>query len=490
MANELFLAVPSTPKNNVNSGMNLLDFNTESQQISGNGMAEVIRAVHGLDYGMEEDQLSIESLRAIGEAVSAPLSVTTDVQEMAGNTSVTQLQSQIATSNQTTAAAGNSRKKGGRNTKTSRKAAISAAPEPQQQAETSFASPQQQAETSHASLEVLTTSQDLLSNQPTYAVSQEIPNFPWQPLTVINDAFQMTTPPPAVQVPVSPAPSCVSLDPKRKVESMFAPPQPTEVPLNNRRNAVKPPNYVDQCKNKLKVYADEAMRSFADVLYMPMVNETSFGDGLEAARHLPRFRQKVWACMESLDVHQQCVMDFELAAHRCVLPLNERVAGGLTDNQNYCTVTPTRINNALKRKRLEQLESARNTSIKNEVVDFLRPPKSYCLKQWPSKSSAEQSHILQPIFEAFQLMRKDPQLKLHKYTQVNTLFDFRALARNLMEREPKYYEEFTCYLCTVGNTRVGWYKDYQNKKIDEITYVDYCKRQNATKPPNEMLCLI
>lgn len=98
--------------------------------------------------------------------------------------------------------------------------------------------------------------------------------------------------------------------------------------------------------------------------------------------------------------------------------------------------------------------------------------------------------MLQPIFEAFQLMRKDPQLKLHKYTQVNTLFDFRALARNLMEREPKYYEEFMRYLCTVGKTRVGWYKDYQNKKIDEITYVDYCKRQNATKPPNEMLCLI
>lgn len=362
MANELFLAVPSTPKNNVNSGMNLLDFNTESQQISGNGMAEVIRAVHGLDYGMEEDQLSIKSLRAIGEAVSAPLSVTTDVQEMAGNTSVTQLQSQIATSNQTTAAAGNSRKKGGRNTKTSRKAAISAAPEPQQQAETS-----------HASLEVLTTSQDVLSNQPTYAVSQEIPNFPWQPLTVINDAFQMTTPPPAVQVPVSPAPSCVSLDPKRKVESMFAPPQPTEVPLNNRRNAVKPPNYVDQCKNKLKVYADEAMRNFADVLYMPMVNETSFGDGLEAARHLHRFRQKVWACMESLDVHQQCVMDFELAAHRCVLPLNERVAGGLTDNQNYCTVTPARINNALKRKRLEASQVLLSKTMASQVKCRTKP---------------------------------------------------------------------------------------------------------------------
>lgn len=106
---------------------------------------------------------------------------------------------------------------------------------------------------------------------------------------------------------------------------------------------------------------------------MRMVNETSFGDGLEAARHLHRFRQKVWACMESLDKHQLCLMDLELAAYRCELPLNEWMAGGLTDNQNYCTVTFTRVNNALKRKCLEQLESARNTSLKNEVVDYCNP---------------------------------------------------------------------------------------------------------------------
>ena len=30
-------------------------------------------------------------------------------------------------------------------------------------------------------------------------------------------------------------------------------------------------------------------------------------------------------------------------------------------------------------------------------------------------------------------MRKDPQMKLHKYTQVNTLFDFQAVACSLME---------------------------------------------------------
>lgn len=109
MANELFLAVPSIqPQNKVNSDTSLLDFNPESQQINGNSMAELIRAVHGLDYGMEEDELSFESLQAIGEAVSALLAVIADVQGMVDNTTVTQLQSQNATSTQTT---GNGRKK-------------------------------------------------------------------------------------------------------------------------------------------------------------------------------------------------------------------------------------------------------------------------------------------------------------------------------------------------------------------------------------------
>ena len=79
-------------------------------------------------------------------------------------------------------------------------------------------------------------------------VSQEIPNFPWQrPSTSIawptvnNDAFRITTPPQAAQVPMSTAPSSVPVDPVRRVELMFAPPRPREVPLNNRRNAVKPP---------------------------------------------------------------------------------------------------------------------------------------------------------------------------------------------------------------------------------------------------------
>lgn len=115
---------------------------------------------------MDEDELSIQSLRAIGEAVPALLSATADVQEMVENSAVMQLQSQNATSTQTTATAGN-----GRNTKNPDKVANSAAPEPKQQAETSFPLHQHQAETSFASLELLTTLQEPF-NQPRHLVSK------------------------------------------------------------------------------------------------------------------------------------------------------------------------------------------------------------------------------------------------------------------------------------------------------------------------------
>ena len=175
---------------------------------------------------------------------------------MPDNTTVTQLQSQNATSTQTT---GNGRKKGGRNTKNSRKAANSAVSESQLQAETSL-----------AWLEVPTTSQDPPCSQSAHVVFlKKCLTFPGNRLALPlhgllnNDAFQITTPPQAAQVPMSTAPSSVPVDPPRNVESMFAPPKPTEVPLNNKRNAVKLPNYIDQCKNKLKVYVEDAMRSFA-----------------------------------------------------------------------------------------------------------------------------------------------------------------------------------------------------------------------------------
>lgn len=75
-----------------------------------------------------------------------------------------------------------------------------------------------------------------------------MPNFAWQlPSTSVvwshvnNDSFQMTTPPPAAQVPMSPASFSVSVDPTCKVKSMFAPPKPIKVPLNDRGMQASPP---------------------------------------------------------------------------------------------------------------------------------------------------------------------------------------------------------------------------------------------------------
>ena len=87
------------------------------------------------------------------------------------------------------------------------------------------------------------------------------------------------------------------------------------------------------------------------------------------------------------------------------------------------------------------------------MVDFLRPPKSYCLKQWPSMSATKQNSVLQPVFEAFLLMRQDTSLRIHTYNDVNPLEDFRFLVKNLMERDPKYYDEFMRFLCTTSLLR-------------------------------------
>lgn len=69
------------------------------------------------------------------------------------------------------------------------------------------------------------------------------------------------------------------------------------------------------------------------------------------------------------------------------------------------------------------------------------------------------------MFEAFVLMRQDPDLKLHTY-------------------------ELTCYLVTARKTRVRWCKDMMNRKIDEMAYVELCKKQNKQKAPHDILRLM
>ena len=172
-----------------------------------------------------------------------------------------------------------------------------------------------------------------------------------------------------------------------------------------------------------------------------------------------------------------------------MLPLREKVGGILPDSHNFNSVTPTRVNNGLKRKRQEQLETCRDSALSVEVIAQLRPPKSYCLKQWPSRPTGQQFEKLQPLFDVFVLMRQDPNLKLHAYEWVQTLEQFRALLLSLKEKDPKYYEELTRYLVTTGKTHVHWYKDVLKHKIDEMAYLELCKKQKQ-KVPHGILRLI
>lgn len=61
---------------------------------------------------------------------------------------------------------------------------------------------------------------------------------------------------------------------------------------------------------------------------------------------------------------------------------------------------------------------------------------------------------------------------------------------SLKEKEPKYYEELTRYLVTAGKTCVRWYKDVVNRKMDEMAYVELCKKQNRQKVPHDILRLM
>ena len=85
--------------------------------------------------------------------------------------------------------------------------------------------------------------------------------------------------------------------------------------------------------------------------------------------------------MESLHKHACAVCELENAIYFSVLPLKKKVGGVLLDNQNFNGVTLTQTNNALKRKRQEELESLRDREITQVVSDQLHPPKSYCSKQ-------------------------------------------------------------------------------------------------------------
>lgn len=405
-----------------------------------------------------DEEFNLEALRVISDAISAPSGANNE----APMNNINNASSDVATCSTY------SKKGRGARSKSSKKA-----------------SQENVVVQSQPSLQVLTTPQDVILTPVEYVPHQHVNNAPNHNTNVVFQANPQNNVAPFQPRPlVSAAPCCSPITGVQMAEMMFA----SKSSDDNRNRAAKP-NYLNQCKNRLRKYQSDAMRDFSDILYSPIANETSF-ESLEGADMEFVFRKKVFECMDTLNKHSHAVWELEKAMYSCVLPLKEKVGGVFPDSHNFNSVTPTRINNAFKRKRQEQLETLRDNAISLEVVEQLRPPKSYCLKQWPSRPAGEQFEKLQPLFEAFNLMRRDLDLKLHTYLWVQTLEQFKGLLFSLKEREPKYYEELTRYLVTAGKTRVRWYKDLLNGKIDEITYVELCKKQNRQKAPHDILRLV
>lgn len=461
MASESYLAVATV----ANVEQNSADYTVNSDAI------QLLESVEALNQEFEEEEFNLESFRQITDAISAPPAM---INKSAGN--------------ETSSTSSSKRGRGkGRNSKKVTQQ------QQQQQQEMERAVPENTSlllQSSGVSAEyVPLQTMDFIQNNnisPVENMSLINPqlglNFPEnrsQSVFQLPANVQCNNVTPS-QV-FSPSTSSQANSGAQMADVMF----PVKPADDNTKNAVKP-NYLTQCKNRLRRYQSETMHDFSDLLYAPFAYETSF-ESLEGQTREFVFRKRVFDCMETLHKHACAVRELEKAIYSSVLPLKQKVGGVLPDNHNFNTVTPTRINNALKRKRQDELESIRDKVITQEVIEQLRPPKSYCLKQWPSLSSSQQFEKLNPLFEAFLLMRQDNELKLHSYAYVQNLEQFKGLLFTLKEKEPRYYEELTRYLVTAGKTRLRWYKEFVNGEMDEMTYVELCKKQNNRKAPSAIL---
>lgn len=201
---------------------------------------------------------------------------------------------------------------------------------------------------SQPSLADLTPAQDVMLSVSQYVPDQHANSlhFPDQELINVVPMVQAQA-----GVLTSPTPSTSSLTGSQLVEMMSVP----KPPDHNGKHTAKP-NYLTQCKSRLQKYQSDSMRNFADLFYMPFANETSF-DSLESAEMQFALRKKVFDCIHSLNKHSQAVWKLEKTIYSCVLPLREKVGGVLPDNSNFFSVTPRCVNNALKRKRQEELDN-------------------------------------------------------------------------------------------------------------------------------------
>ena len=151
-----------------------------------------------------------------------------------------------------------------------------------------------------SSLLVLTSAADMLPATP-YIPIQHANSF----ITLIKNSAKwfLQNKAQTCSLP-SPNPSCSSMTGMQLAEMMFVPNSSED----NGKHAAKP-NYLNQCKSRLCI---DAIRDFAEVLYLLFAHKTSF-NSFEVAVMQFALRKKVFDCMDTLNKNSRAVWEFEKA---------------------------------------------------------------------------------------------------------------------------------------------------------------------------------
>ncbi|MEH0007976.1 MAG: hypothetical protein V6Z82_04570 [Flavobacteriales bacterium] len=256
----------------------------------------------------------------------------------------------------------------------------------------------------------------------------------------------------------------------------------------------KPVRKEDNCKDKTLIeqltnasnkHSTEVRNILLDMYFTPFTGETGL-QGREVDKHMQTFRNKVHAVLLSLENYRGAIDELESAIFNCVLPLNSAMAN-FPDVHDISTISAIRRSNALKRAREDKLATEREQVLKQAVVDYLKPPKSYCLDQIFSKPNHKQHEVLFPCFMGYKLLVEDPDIKIHRLN-IKDFNDFVNFLQDRLIKDKKYYKLFLQYLVVVGTKRWDMFKRYERKEIDELTYTEFCRKQSREKPPHVLLC--
>ena len=253
----------------------------------------------------------------------------------------------------------------------------------------------------------------------------------------------------------------------------------------------RPQLYLNLVRKKYVDFSNSVSPYLKEILCRPVRN-TEFALKLfEGQAQMFPVARSAWTCLPILENLRQALDALEDDLHECVLLPNEKIiniSNEYEEGKSLDNVTSLRIRNALKRKRSDLLEDKRKKTLKECVVQNLKPAKSYCHAQWPCKSVDRQYKFLQDYWEAFFLMRQDKFLNLTPYNDVQTIEQFKQLLMSLNQKDRELYNLLLTFLRQWGIPRIKWYKSYLENKVDENAFNFFVENQNEKiLPVNEKL---